>query len=73
MEDSNSILDWKTIESIVSPYHRNYDTRSTIRRAKVKGGWLIDKTIEKFLREDDFEHSITTSITFIPDKNHDWE
>ena len=79
MRDNFSKLTWETIEK--KNYSGNYEpydgSSSSIRRAKVFGGWLIDKniTIKRTFRvgaNNDVEFNNSTSITFIPDPNHNW-
>jgi hypothetical protein len=79
MSDNFSKLSWETIEkdnswSNYEPFDGSY---LTIRRAKVIGGWLIDKNIvikRTFRTKDtDVEFNSTTSITFVPDPNYNWK
>ena len=80
MSDNFSKLIWETIEKQGYWNNQNppFDGNShTIKRAKVIGGWLIDKTMvfkRTFNTNNniDVETNRNTSITFIPDPNHNW-
>lgn len=65
------MLNWEIIEQ---------NQAGTLSRVKVPNGWLVKEAQEVYLDIDNNAPSIlnnngytwTTSITFVPDSNHEW-